>query len=114
MNVQTIALDLNKGNRDAGILRIGQRDKNAPILQAAITDHGALFDLANYAVRFKMRKPSGGVYEVEGTTDGNVATFSLDGMEPGISEIAYVQISNENTVASTQRVRVEVLEGICK
>ena len=111
MNEVSVTLDISKHPHRLQTLRIGQNDKNAPVLKAEILDHSTAFNLAGYGLSFEMLKPKGGVYSVEGTSQGNVATFVLDGMEPGKSDIAYVVIQTSNMRVSTQRISVEVLEG---
>lgn len=111
MNTRRMTLDLSKQPASLPVLRIGANDRQAPTLVAEITDHGSAFALSGYTATFEMRKPKGGAYVVEGTTSGNAATFALDGMEPG-SGLAYVALENEDTRLSTQRFRVEVLEGV--
>lgn len=113
MNTRRMTLDLSKQPASLPVLRIGAGDRQAPTLVAEITDHGAAFPLSGYTATFEMRKPSGGAYVVMGTKSGNTATFKLDGMEPG-SGFAYVALENESTRLSTQRFRVEVLEGMTR
>lgn len=111
MNTHNATLDLNKKPYNGEPLRIGQNDQNAPILAVSVTDGGQPFTLTGWTAKFKMRKPSGGEYSVTGTVSGSTATFSLSGMEPGTSDIAYVLLEKDDVRVSTQRIRVEVLEG---
>ena len=111
MDLHEVSLDVSKQPAVKEVLRIGQGDTGAPTLSVSVLDHGEPLDLDGFDVKFEMRKPQGGKYSVEGTASGNVAQFSLSGMPAGASDIAYVAIENGTARLSTQRIRVEVLEG---
>lgn len=111
MNVQTVELDVSKKPNHVNVIYIGTNDRQAPTLNVSVLDHGDAIDLDGMSVFFEMRRPSGGKYSVEGVTSGNVATFVLSGIEQGVTDIAYVAIVSDDFRLSTQRFRVEVLEG---
>ena len=111
MNVCEISLDLDK-HPCSTVVRIGYTDVSAPTLAVSILDHGQAVNLSGYDVVFEMRAPDGIMYAFDGTTSGNVATFVLNGyIPPGITDIAYVALETDSQRFSTQRFRVEILEG---
>jgi len=117
MNTQAITLDVSKQSRITPVVYLGQGDKNGTQLQASVFDNGQSLTLTSYTVRFSMRLPGGEhYYSVNGTASGNVATFNIDetyaAAVPGVTDNAYVEVLSGTTViASTNRFRIEVLEG---
>lgn len=116
MNIQSIALDVNKKASTIPVLRLRQGDRNGTTLSVEMYDGGTALDLTGYAVKFCMRIPGGaGMYETAGTVSGNVATFTIDetyaAAAVGETCVAYVRIEQGETFAcSTGNVHVVILE----
>lgn len=78
LQTQRIRLDISKV-QDAPTVYLRQGDKHGTRLEVEVTNDGAAYSLGNYSVKFCMRLPrKGGSYEVDGTRNGNVATFEID------------------------------------
>lgn len=111
MNSKSLTLDMCKRQTPGQTLYLGLGDLSNPIVEVTVTDHGIPIDLTGKAATFEIRTPSGGFLSFGGTVSGSTATFELDGMEPGQTEVAYVAIEDSESRASTERVRVVSLEG---
>lgn len=118
-----INLDVSKQPTALPVLYLGQGDSNATEIQARIYDNGIPLELDDCTVRFSMALPDGSYYSVNGTNASsmgenysNLAIFHLDetyaARVDGITEIAYVEIlDGETVIASTNRFVVSILES---
>jgi len=114
MNENTVELDVSKQPAVAPVLYIGQGDHNGTVLNVKMYDNGEQLDLTGMDVRFSMKAPNNlNYYTVDGTVDGNVATFTIDeeyaGGVSGKTEIAYVQVIDDDVTTSTNRMMIIVL-----
>lgn len=114
MNENTVELDVSKQSAVAPVLYIGQGDHNGTVLNVKMYDNGEQLDLTGMDVRFSMKAPNNlNYYTVDGTVNGNVATFTIDeeyaGGVSGKTEIAYVQVIDGDVTTSTNRMVVFVL-----
>lgn len=116
LDVQYISLDVSKQPTPQQV-RLGQGDANATQLVVSVFDEGVEYDLAGYSVRLSMRLPNdGGYYDVDGTHDGNVATFDVDesyaASTSGVNGFGYVDIMDgETVICSTSRFQLVVLQN---
>lgn len=111
MNSKSLTLDMCKRQTPGQTLFLGRGDLSRPIVEVTVTDHGIPFDLTGKTAVFEVRTPSGAFLSFEGSVSGSTATFELDGMEPGQTDVAYVVIEDSTSRVSTERVRVVSLEG---
>lgn len=113
LQTQRIRLDISKV-QDAPTVYLRQGDKHGTRLEVEVTDGGAAYQLGSYSVKFCMRLPrKGGSYEVDGTRNGNVATFEIDetyaAAVSGRTDVAFVQVLSGSTViCSTSSAEVVV------
>lgn len=117
MNTQTIALDVSKATAVPPTIHIRQGDKNGTVLNVGIFDNGTALDLTSLPVRLCAKLPDGAhYYSVNGTADGNTAAFAIDesyaAAYPGVTDVAYVDVLDGDTViCSTQPFRLVVEPG---
>jgi len=112
MNIQRIALDLSKRPATAQVVRIRQGDRNGTVLSVAITDNGQPLDLAGLDTELVAKLPDGALYLAEGEVSGSTAAFEIDeelaAASTGITELAYVEITDTDMVCSTQAFTIVV------
>ena len=116
MNTQTMALDVSKQANMMPVVVIRQGDKNGTNLEVSIYDGGAALDLSGCDVALCVLLPGGDdSYIVDGTTSGNTAAFLIDetyaAANIGETSIAYVEITQGQTVCSTQSFHLIVERG---
>ena len=115
MNDQTIKLDISKKPVMIAPLILRQGDKNGTTLHAQIYENGEPFDVSEYGARLCLDIPGSMYYEVDGSTWGNTAEFSIDETyctNYGETSNSYVQIlDGESVICSTNSFRLRVLEN---
>ena len=112
MNIQRITLDVSKRPAAAPVVRLRQGDENGTQIAVHVTDNGADADLDGLDATLLARLADGGLYLVEGEISGSTATFAIDetDLPAGNAELAYVELSGEDIVCSTQGFSL-IVEG---
>lgn len=116
LDIQCISLDISKQPTPQQV-RLGQGDANATTLIVKVYDTGDEYDLDGYGVRLATRLPnSDNYYGVNGTAQGNVATFEIDetyaAATHGFDGYGYVEVLDGDTViCSTSRFQLVVLRS---
>lgn len=118
MNEQLLHLDISKRPDASQTVRIGQGDIGGTTIVADIFDNDVALDLDGTSVYFMARLPGGHYYlrDENTTTSGNRVTYVVDESHmaaiAGYTDSAYFEVRvGTNTVASTQRFRIEVLRS---
>ena len=116
LNVQEVSLDITRRPTPQQVT-LGQGDANATTLIVKVYDTGDEYDLDAYGVRLATRLPnSDNYYGVNGTAQGNVATFEIDetyaAATHGFDGYGYVEVLDGDTViCSTSRFQLVVLRS---
>lgn len=116
LNVQEVSLDITRRPTPQQVT-LGQGDANATTLIVKVYDTGDEYDLDAYGVRLATRLPnSDNYYGVNGTAQGNVATFEIDetyaAATHGFDGYGYVEVMDGDTViCSTSRFQLVVLRS---
>ena len=116
-----VTVDLDKLDDDDPANRIVEfaiSDKSNPNLYIEIKDNdGELIDLRNKRIQLVIRKPGGGVYKQinNGTISSNPVTrvwFTIPSntLVPGITHVAYVKLIDGDSICSSNRFSVVILE----
>ena len=119
MNTQTVDLDLDKHPSNQ-VVYLGQRDRQGTRIRARITDNGEPLALSGLTVRLVVLLPDGmTVYRATpNTRSGNTATWYLASLVPtgipGRTDVAYVEIESGDTVVTTSRFMVTILDAAQK
>ena len=118
MNEQLLHLDISKRPDASQTVRIGQGDIGGTTIVADIFDNDVALDLESTSVYFMARLPGGHYYlrDENTTTSGNRVTYVVDESHmaaiAGYTDSAYFEVRvGTNTVASTQRFRIEVIRS---
>lgn len=116
LNVQEVSLDITRRPTPQQVT-LGQGDANATTLIVKVYDAGDEYDLDAYGVRLATRLPnSDNYYGVNGTAQGNVATFEIDetyaAATHGFDGYGYIEVLDGDTViCSTSRFQLVVLRS---
>ena len=116
LNIQEVSLDITRRPTPQQVT-LGQGDANATTLIVKVYDTGDEYDLDGYDVRLATRLPnSDNYYGVNGTAEGNVATFEIDetfaAVTHGFDGYGYVEVLDGDTVVcSTSRFQLVVLRS---
>ena len=113
MNTLTISLDVSKRPDVMPVIRVGQGDYDGTNLVVYIKDHGESLLVNSYDASLLINL-NGTCYEIEGTTTGYQAEFTINAqnMKPGRTTNAYVSLEGETFILSTSRFDFEVLKGV--
>jgi len=116
MNTQTMALDVSKRAAIMPVVVIRQGDKSGTKLEVSVYDNGEALDLTGCSAALCVLLPSGDDnYIVSGTVDDSTASFTIDetyaAEQVGVTNIAYVEITEGQTICSTQSFRLVIERG---
>ena len=113
--INRIILDLSKKNKSLNeIIRLQQGENNSTEIQATVTANSQAYDLNESTVELHMKKPNYEVYVTKATINNNEIICKLTGDAVKFSgkAIAYFQITNENSVVTTENFKLDILPAL--
>ena len=113
--INRIILDLNKKNNSLNeVIRLRQGENNSTEIQATVTANNQVYDLGGSAVELHMKKPDYEVYVTKATINNNeiICKLTSDAVKFSGKAIAYFQITNENSVVTTEDFKLDILPAL--
>ena len=113
--INRIILDLSKKNNSLNeIIRLRQGENNSTEIQATVTANNQAYDLNESTVELHMKKPNYEVYVTKATINNNeiICKLTSDAVKFSGKAIAYFQITNENSVVTTEDFKLDVLPAL--
>ena len=113
--INRIILDLSKKNNSLNeIIRLRQGENNSTEIQATVTANNQAYDLNESTVELHMKKPNYEVYVTKATINNNeiICKLTSDAVKFSGKAIAYFQITNENSVVTTEDFKLDILPAL--
>lgn len=113
--INRIILDLSKKNNSLNeIIRLRQGENNSTEIQATVTANNQAYDLNESTVELHMKKPNYEVYVEKATINNNeiICKLTSDAVKFSGKAIAYFQITNKNSVVTTEDFKLEILPAL--
>ena len=113
--INRIILDLSKKNNSLNeIIRLRQGENNSTEIQATVTDNNQAYDLNESTVELHMKKPNYEVYVEKATINNNeiICKLTSDAVKFSGKAIAYFQITNKNSVVTTEDFKLDILPAL--
>lgn len=113
--INRIILDLSKKNNSLNeIIRLRQGENNSTEIQAAVTANNQVYDLNESTVELHMKKPNYEVYVTKATINNNeiICKLTSDAVKFSGKAIAYFQITNKNSVVTTEDFKLDILPAL--
>lgn len=113
--INRIILDLSKKNNSLNeIIRLRQGENNSTEIQATVTANNQAYDLNESTVELHMKKPNYEVYVTKATINNNeiICKLTSDAVEFSGKAIAYFQITNKNSVVTTEDFKLDILPAL--
>lgn len=113
--INRIILDLSKKNNSLNeIIRLRQGENNSTEIQATVTANNQAYDLNESTVELHMKKPNYEVYVEKATINNNeiICKLTSDAVKFSGKAIAYFQITNENSVVTTENFKLDILPAL--
>ena len=113
--INRIILDLSKKNNSLNeIIRLRQGENNSTEIQATVTANNQAYDLNESTVELYMKKPNYEVYVTKATINNNeiICKLTSDAVKFSGKAIAYFQITNKNSVVTTEDFKLDILPAL--
>ena len=113
--INRIILDLSKKNNSLNeIIRLRQGENNSTEIQATVTANNQAYDLNESTVELHMKKPNYEVYVTKATINNNeiICKLTSDAVNFSGKAIAYFQITNKNSVVTTEDFKLDILPAL--
>lgn len=113
--INRIILDLSKKNNSLNeIIRLRQGENNSTEIQATVTANNQAYDLNESTVELHMKKPNYEVYVTKATINNNeiICKLTSDAVKFSGKAIAYFQITNKNSVVTTEDFKLDILPAL--
>ena len=113
--INRIILDLSKKNNSLNeIIRLRQGENNSAEIQATVTANNQVYDLGGSAIELHMKKPDYEVYVTKATINNNeiICKLTSDAVKFSGKAIAYFQITNKNSVVTTEDFKLDILPAL--
>lgn len=113
--INRIILDLSKKNNSLNeIIRLRQGENNSTEIQATVTANNQAYDLNGSTVELHMKKPNYEVYVTKATINNNeiICKLTSDAVKFSGKAIAYFQITNKNSVVTTEDFKLDILPAL--
>lgn len=113
--INRIILDLSKKNNSLNeIIRLRQGENNSTEIQATVTANNQAYDLNESTVELHMKNPNYEVYVTKATINNNeiICKLTSDAVKFSGKAIAYFQITNKNSVVTTEDFKLDILPAL--
>lgn len=113
--INRIILDLSKKNNSLNeIIRLRQGENNSTEIRATVTANNQAYDLNESTVELHMKKPNCEVYVTKATINNNeiICKLTSDAVKFSGKAIAYFQITNKNSVVTTEDFKLDILPAL--
>lgn len=113
--INRIILDLNKKNNSLNeVIRLRQGENNSAEIQATVTANNQAYDLNESTVELHMKKPNYEVYVTKAAINNNeiICKLTSDAVKFSGKAIAYFQITNKNSVVTTEDFKLDILPAL--
>ena len=113
--INRIILDLSKKNNSLNeIIRLRQGENNSTEIQATVTANNQAYDLNESTVELHMKKPNYEVYVEKATINNNeiICKLTSDAVKFSGKAIAYFQITNKDSVVTTEDFKLDILPAL--